>query len=64
MKDTVGMLLREAWKARGQTNCLHQDLTQERTISGVITGAYICTRCGALLAVTQKDTPKVTSLTR
>jgi len=63
MKDTVGTLLREAWKAQGPTACLHQDLSQERSFSGVITGAYICTKCGSLFAVTQKDKHPMTSST-
>ena len=49
MKDTVGMLLREAWKAAGQHKCLHAVLSQERSFSGIITGAYVCTTCGTLI---------------
>ncbi len=49
MKDAVGWLLREAWRAKGNPNCLHPELSQERSFSGVITGAYICTTCGVLI---------------
>ena len=48
MKDTVGMLLREVWKAKGNPVCSHTELSLERSFSGVLTGAYVCTRCGAL----------------
>ena len=48
MKDTVGWLLREAWKANGGPDCLHRELSEERSFSGVLTGAYICTTCGSL----------------
>jgi hypothetical protein len=47
MKDTVGWLLREAWKANGKPDCRHEELSEERSFSGVLTGAYICTTCGA-----------------
>ena len=50
MKDTVGWLLREAWKANGRPDCLHRELSEERSFSGVTTGAYICTTCGSLIA--------------
>ena len=49
MKDAVGWLLREAWRAKGNPSCLHPELSQERSFSGVITGAYICTTCGVLI---------------
>jgi hypothetical protein len=48
MKDTVGWLLREAWKANGRPDCMHRELSEERSFSGVTTGAYICTTCGSL----------------
>ena len=49
MKDTAGWLLREAWKANGGPDCLHRELSEERSFSGVTTGAYICTTCGSLI---------------
>ena len=48
MRDTVGWLLREAWKAKGKPDCMHRELSEERSFSGVTTGAYICTTCGLL----------------
>ena len=49
MKDTLGMLLREIWKEKGSPACAHPDHSPERSFSGVITGALICTTCGALI---------------
>lgn len=49
MKDTVGILLREAWNQRGKSDCQHPELSKERAFSGVVTGAYICTSCGQLM---------------
>jgi hypothetical protein len=49
MKDTAGVALREAWKEKGDPQCIHPDLSLERSFSGVTTGAYICTMCGALI---------------
>ncbi len=51
MKDAVGLLLREAWKQKGTVECSHPDLSHERSFSGVVTGAYICTTCGQLLQI-------------
>jgi len=50
MKDTLGMLLRERWKEKGNPACPHPELSPERSFSGVITGVSICTTCGALSA--------------
>jgi hypothetical protein len=49
MKDTLGMLLREAWRDWGESDCQHPELSNERSFSGTVTGAYICTTCGHLL---------------
>jgi hypothetical protein len=49
MKDTVGSALREAWRAKGNPECIHSELSLERSCSGVVTGAYVCTTCGALV---------------
>ena len=51
MKDTEGLWLRETWKRKGTLECLHPELSPERSFSGVITGAYICTTCGHLLTM-------------
>lgn len=60
MKDTVGGTLREAWREKGNPECIHPELSLERSFSGVTTGAYICTTCGTL--VTTVDTrPCVTA---
>ena len=29
MKDTVGLMLREAWKEKGKPTCAHHQLIQE-----------------------------------
>jgi len=49
MKDTVGLLLRERWKEKGNPDCPHTELSQERSFSGTLTGAQICTTCGAFI---------------
>ena len=49
MKDAVGHSLREAWKEKGNPACRHAELSLERSFSGVATGLYICTTCGALI---------------
>lgn len=50
MKDTVGASLREAWKQKGDLECIHQELSLERSFAGVPTGSYICTTCGAVIS--------------
>ena len=47
MKDSQAIMLREQWKQDGNRDCAHTALSQERSFSGVITGSYICTLCGA-----------------
>ena len=49
MKDTAGSALREAWRAKGNPECMHSELSLERSFSGVVTGAYVCTTCGILV---------------
>lgn len=39
MKDTVGILLRERWKEKGNPYCQHPELSRERSFSGTLTGA-------------------------
>ena len=51
MKDAVGMLLRERWKEKGNPACIHAELSQERSFSGLLTGASICTTCGAIIKI-------------
>ena len=52
MKDTVGALLRERWKEKGKPACEHPELSRERSFSGILTGASICTTCGAIIKST------------
>ena len=47
MKEAQGLVLRERWKEKGNPDCPHAALSQERSFGGVITGSYICTICGA-----------------
>ena len=49
MKDTVGALLRERWKEKENAACQHPQLSQERSFSGILTGASLCTTCGAII---------------
>ena len=51
MKDTMGLMLREAWKKRGNPDCDHSDLVKEYSFSGTVTGLYICPTCGQLMRV-------------
>jgi hypothetical protein len=53
MKDTEGFALREVWKEKGYPQCIHPDLSLERSFSGVATGAYIYTLCGALITTVE-----------
>lgn len=55
MKDTAGVALREVWRAKGNPDCIHPDLSRERSFSGVLTGAYVCTTCGALVKTADLD---------
>jgi hypothetical protein len=49
VKDTVGILLREAWKQKEKSDCQHPELSKERSYSGVVTGVYLCTTCGHVM---------------
>jgi hypothetical protein len=49
VKDNLGLLLREAWAAKGNAGCLHAELSLERSFSGTVTGRHICTICGQAL---------------
>jgi hypothetical protein len=49
MKDAAGFLLREAWREKGNPECIHPELSLERSFSGIVTGSYICTTCGRLV---------------
>jgi hypothetical protein len=68
MKDTVGWLLREAWKTKGGPDCLNRELSKERSFSGVTTGAYICTTMDHSLSVMSPgrttETPLVMTVDR
>lgn len=57
MKDTVGLMLREAWRQNGKPECLHPELSPERSFSGVRTGFNVCTTCGALVACHTEEQP-------
>jgi hypothetical protein len=62
MKDLQGMMLRERWKQDGNRDCAHASLSQERSFSGVITGSYICTVCGAQTIPTAVEASSVQEL--
>jgi len=49
VKDTVGYMLREAWKQKGEPGCRHPKREIERSFSGTVTGCHVCTTCGHLL---------------
>src|SRR5215204_2394140 len=51
MKDSMGYRLRDAWEEKGSPECSHAELSLERSFSGVTTGTYICSMCGALMLV-------------
>lgn len=51
MKDTVGLSLRETWKQKGKSECLHPELSTEHSFAGVVTGACICTTCCHLMSM-------------
>jgi len=51
MYDTEGALLREAWKASGQSHCPHTHCALERSFGGVATGYSLCRICGIRLTV-------------
>ena len=55
MKDTVGLMLREAWKQKGKPNCSHHQLITEHSFSGTVTGCYICTSCGQLMQMQRRE---------
>lgn len=46
MKDAIGFMLREAWKAKGQPDCDHPELVKEYSFPGTVTGYYLCPTCG------------------
>jgi hypothetical protein len=46
MKDTIGLLLRDAWKDKGRDVCHHPEVSKETSFSGTVTGWSICTTCG------------------
>lgn len=47
MKDATGLMLREAWKARGTPHCAHPELSPEESFAGARTDHYLCRTCGA-----------------
>jgi hypothetical protein len=55
MKDTRGLLLREAWEQKGAPDCQHPELSREHSFSNSFTGCYICTTCGQLVQIKQLD---------
>lgn len=57
MKDTIGLLLREAWerKGKGKPDCQHPEFSREHSFSGCFTGYYICTTCGQLMEFKQLE---------
>lgn len=53
MNETRGLILREAWKEKGKSDCHHPDLHKEYSFSGTVTGCYICATCGQLMRMEQ-----------
>jgi len=56
IKDSIGLMLREASIETGNRECSHAELRHERSSNGVKTGAYVCSRCGALMLVSATQT--------
>jgi hypothetical protein len=46
VKDTDAERLRAEWKAKGMPPCAHETLSIEVSVSGYMTGYYVCTSCG------------------
>lgn len=46
LKDTLGLMLREAWDKQGKSGCRHPETSKETSFSGTVTGWYLCTTCG------------------
>ena len=38
LKDTMGLMLREAWKEQGKSGCHHPETSKEISFSGTVTG--------------------------
>lgn len=55
MKDTIGLLLREAWARKRKLDCQHPEFSREHSFSGCFTGCYICTTCGQLMQIKQLE---------
>lgn len=53
MYDTHGQSLREAWAQKEKPECHHPKFYREHSVSGTLTGCYICTTCGQLRHLTQ-----------
>ena len=53
MNETMGLILREAWKEKGKSGCHHPDLHKEYSFSGTVTGCYICATCGQIMRMEQ-----------
>ncbi len=64
MRDTVGLMLREAWKQQGKPNCSHHQLIREHSSSGAVTGCYICTTCGQFMQMHQLGEDRITHTSR
>ena len=46
MKDTMGVMLREAWKEQGKSDCPHSEVRREYSFAVTVTGWSLCTTCG------------------
>ena len=53
LKDTLGLMLREAWDKQGKSGCRHPETSKETSFSGTVTGWYLCTTCGHRLRMDQ-----------
>ena len=57
MKVEEGARLRARWNTQKSPICSHEILSLERTHHDRMTGAYICTTCGALFNSSLLSTP-------
>lgn len=53
MKDTMGVMLREAWKEQGKSDCPHSEVRREYSFAGTVTGWSLCTTCGHRMSMEQ-----------
>ncbi|BCA56045.1 hypothetical protein W02_31850 [Nitrospira sp. KM1] len=64
MKDALGMMLRDAWREKGNPDCPHLSLSRETGFAGTFTEAYLCTVCGTALHLASTHPPEQRSAER